>query len=791
MNIKLHVAVLFSLLIGSFNHLQAQNNNRKKIGSDFIVSGTVKSQATGETLIGATVTVVSKDDSKLEPFVVATNNFGFYSIGLPRGAYSVNISSEGYQIYTQNVTLDRNTRVNVALDPAVSNLSTVVIQTKSYARSLASTQTGVEKLDLKEVAKIPVLFGERDVLKALQTLPGVQPAGDGAAGFYVRGGTNDQNLILLDGATIYNASHFFGFFSIFNSDALKDVTLYKGTAPANYGGRISSVVDIIMNDGNDKQYKVSGGIGILASRILVEGPIVKNKSSFLFSARRSYADLFLKLSPDPSLRNNQIYFYDLNGKIDYQISDKDKLFLSGYYGKDLLSVKDLFGIGWSNASSTLRWNHLFNSKLFLNSSLIYSNFNYDISITSGQTSFKIYSIINDFSLKEDFQYYFTKRTKFYFGGGLVYHQITPNSIKSTGTQGVNSIITPKQNSLEGSVYFSGDTKVNSIFNITYGLRVSSFSIVGKGQFYDLNSDGSIKDTNSFGVGTVAKTYYVPEPRLALSVLLPHQASFKFSYARNAQYIHQVTNSTTSSPTDLWTPTTNNIKPEISDQLSIGYYQNYLNNTLEFNVETYFKYLYNQIDYRNGANLAPTNSIESELLYGVGRAYGIEFLLKKRIGKFTGWISYTLSRTEKRIVGINNGSWYAAKQDRTHDVNIVLIYDINKKWSVSANWIFYTGNAATFPSGKYMVDNNVVFYYTDRNGYRFPNYHRLDLSATVQLNRKPRRFKNELAFGVYNAYGRQNAYIINFRVNPDNPQQTQAVQTALFSFVPFISWNFKY
>jgi hypothetical protein len=750
---------------------------------NFTISGTIWSKSKGETLIGASIRTPKAG--------TLSNEYGFYSLTLPKGTYTVEYSAIGLQSKSQQIILEGNSTLNIYLEEEVKDLEGVVVTAQSRGRSISSPQMGVEKLSTKEIKNIPVLLGERDILKTIQLLPGIKSAGDGNSGFYVRGGAGDQNLILLDEAPVYNASHLLGFFSTFNSDAIKDLTVYKAGMPAQYGGRLSSVVDIKMNDGNNQDYNVSGGIGLISTKLNVEGPIQEGKSSFLVTGRRTYADVFLQLSKDSSVNQNKIYFYDLNAKLNYRLGDKDRLFLSGYFGKDVMGVGKTFGIDWGNGTGTLRWNHIFNSKLFSNTSLIFSNYKYNISIESGGDDFDIFSQIQDWNLKQEYQWYAGEKHNARFGFNTIYHTITPGEVKAYSSPGVNSVALQKRYSWENAVFATDTWKASDNINVTYGLRLSSFSILGNGDYYTIDPDGRVIDTFSYRKGEFVKTYVNLEPRLAASFVINPATSVKASYARNVQNLHLVSNSTSSNPTDKWIANTNIIRPETSDQFSIGYYQDLFGNQLEISLETYFKTMQNQIDYRDGADIfANSDAIESQLLFGKGRAYGIEWLLKKKAGKFTGWIAYTLSKTEKKINGINNNKWYNARQDRTHEVSVVGSFQLSKKWTVSANWVYYTGDAITFPAGKYRVNDQTVFYYTERNGSRMPDYHRLDLGATWILKQK-KKFSSELTFSLYNAYGRENAYTINFRDNADDPQKTEAVRYALFRYIPSISYNFKF
>jgi carboxypeptidase-like protein/TonB-dependent receptor-like protein len=749
----------------------------------FTLSGTIKSKLKGETLIGVSI--------RTGIYGTTSNEYGFYSLTLDKGEYTVEFTAVGMQSKMEAIVLDKNITLNVFLDEEIKAIDSIVVTAQSKARSISSPQMGVEKLSVKELKTIPVLFGENDILKTIQLLPGIKSAGDGNSGFYVRGGASDQNLILLDEAPVYNASHLLGFFSTFNSDAIKDMTVYKAGMPAQYGGRLSSVLDIKMNDGNNQNVGVSGGIGLISTKLNVEGPLQKDRSSFLVTGRRTYADLFLKLSHDSSIRQNRLYFYDLNAKLNYQLGEKDRLYLSGYFGKDVIGVGKTFGIDWGNSTATLRWNHIFSRKVFSNTSLIYSDYDYKISIQSGGDNFDIISKIRDLNLKFEGQWYANSRNSIRFGFNTIFHTITPGEIIVHESISVNPTALQKRYSSENAVFATNTSRVSDKINLTYGLRLSTFTVLGKGDFYNIDESGKVTDTMSYRSGEAVKTWVNPEPRVAASFVFNNDQSIKASYVRNVQNLHLISNSTSANPTDKWLANTNIIKPEISDQVSLGYYQNFFHDKVELSVETYYKSLQNQIDYRDGANIFEnSDAIESELLFGTGRAYGIEWLLKKKTGKLTGWLAYTLSKTEKKIDEINNNQWYPARQDRTHEIAVVGSYQLNAKWIVSANWVFYTGDAVTFPAGKYRINDQTVFYYTERNGYRMPNYHRLDLGATWTLKQK-KRWSSELVFSLYNAYGRENAYTITFRDSKDDPEKTEVVRYALFKFIPSVSYNFKF
>jgi len=748
------------------------------------VAGTVKDKSTGETLIGASVVLLERPGNGS-----VTNAYGFYSITAPAGEYRLVISFSSYRTDTVAITLDKDIALPIALT-AGKELQEVVVSAGKRNSNITQSLMGVQKLSTNEIKNVPVLFGEKDILKTIQLLPGIQSAGDGNSGFFVRGGSADQNLILLDEATVYNPSHLLGFFSTFNSDAIKDVTVYKGGMPAQYGGRLSSVLDVKMNDGNDQKYGVSGGLGLIASHINVEGPIVKNRGSFDISARRTYADLFLKLSKDTTIKHSTLYFYDINAKADYSLGDNDKVYFSGYLGQDKLGVQDQFGINWGNSTATLRWNHIFSNRLFSNTSLIYSNYEYNIGVSSNNDNVTIASRIVDGHFKEDFQYYAGPSSKLDFGIDVIHHTLSPGVINSSESSSFNSLDLQKKYSLESAAYISHEWSPSPNWNFTYGLRLTVFNVLGPGDFYTYNQAGEAVDTAAYRSGQIVKTFVKPEPRFSTSYQLNSVSSLKLAYSRNVQNLHLLSNSTSSNPTDLWIPSSNNVLPEIADQVSLGYYRNFHNNGYEFSSEVYYKNLQNQIDYKNGAQLIANENVESQLLFGSGRAYGLELYLKKKYGKLTGWVSYTLSRSELKIPGINNDTYFPSRQDEPQNISIVGMYKAGKKWTLSATWVYNTGYPVSWPSGKYDVNGQPVYLYTQRNDYRMPAYHRLDLGATV-LAKKTAKFESSWTFSVYNAYDRQNAYTITFRQSKTNPDQTEAVRTTLFGIIPSVTYNFKF
>lgn len=753
----------------------------------FTISGTVKDAGTGETLIGANVVL-----SDIKQAGTLTNAYGFFSINANGGTYKISVSFTGYVTDTFTIVIDKSQQLVIGMQSKTTHLATVVVTGKKKSENIAKAIMGAEKLNMTEMNKIPVLLGEKDILKTIQLMPGYKSAGEGSSGFNVRGGGTEQNLILLDEAPVYNASHLFGFFSTFNSDAIKDVSIYKGGMPAQYGGRLSSVVDIKMKDGNQKKLDIEGGLGAIASRINVSAPIVKDKGSFIISARRTYADVFLGLIKDTGQGKQSLYFYDINLKANYKISKKDRIFLSGYFGRDELILSNQFSTDWGNKTATLRWNHVFGNSLFSNTSLIFSNFDYKVRVKSGNDLFKIFSKIEDLNFKQDFDWNISNKSKLRFGGNIINHTIAPGAVVFASPNG--GIAKPVQNrfSIDCAAYASHELKVTEKLEIIYGLRASSLDVKGAGKFYTYDKAGNILSTTSYAKGKTVVSYFNLEPRFSASYKLNELTSLKASYNRNVQNLHLITNATSNAPYDVWLPSTNNIKPEIADQYAIGYYKNSSKGMYEFSSEIYYKALQNQIDYRNAAVILGNDNVESELLYGIGRAYGLEMMMRKKTGRLTGWVGYTLSKVEKKIEGINNGNYFNARQDRTHDVSVVAMYDVNKRWNVSATWVYTTGNAVTFPTGKYEANGQTVFLYSDRNASRFPAYHRLDLGATLEARKnKTRRYRSSWTFGLFNAYGRENAYTIIFRENKDEPSKSEAVRTSLFRFIPSVTWNFKF
>jgi len=789
MKLARHILITITITTFAFKNLSSV------IAQKYTLSGTVTDKKDGETMIGTAITI-----SELPGVGVTTNEYGFYSLTLPKGNYHFNYQTVGYDTKSLDTILDKNISYDIKLEPKSNDLKEFVVTGENGDDKITSPLTGVEKINMDVINKLPVIFGERDILKSIQLLPGVQPAGEGNSGFFVRGGTTDQNLILLDEATVYNPSHLFGFFSTFNSDAIKDAVLYKGSAPAQYGGRIASVLDVRMNEGDNQQYHISGGIGLISSRLNIEGPIQKGQSSFLVTARRTYADLFLKFQPNVALQNTQLYFYDLNAKMNFKIGKRSRLYLSGYFGQDVLGL-DAFELNWHNGTATVRYNYMISSKVFSNTVFTFSDYQNNIKIAANNINFRIRSEIMDFNVKQEFQFYPSPKHSIRAGVNTIYHIVTPGEIDATGSVTFDATGLSKRYSWENAVYATHEWTATSWFRINYGVRLVNFNVLGAGNFYTLDNQYNVIDTTSYGNGAFVKSYFNIEPRVSFSMQVAKSTSIKVGYARHTQFLHLLSNSTANNPTDKWIPSSNIVRPEIADQVSLGVFQNFKKNMFEVSVEGYYKNLQNQLDYKDGADILNNELYEADLRLGDGRAYGLEVSFKKVSGAFTGWVSYTLSRTEKLIDGVNHGNWYAAKQDRTHNLSVVAMYQY-KRWTFSGTFVYYTGNAVTFPSGKYQVDGVTTFLYTERNAYRMPDYHRLDLGVTVDLRKKAPTYNkkgklkrkmivSDLSFGTYNTYNRWNVYSISFQDDANDPNKTNAISTTLFGIIPYVTYNFKW
>lgn len=769
----------------------------------FTLSGTIMDANTNETLIGVNIVI---PELKIG---VTTNEYGFYSITLPQGTHVLQISSLGYQTIQESINLTQNNKKNFSLSNNETALKEVVITGSSSKTDIKRPEMSVNKLSISTIKKMPVVLGEVDVIKSLLLLPGVTNAGEGASGFNVRGGGADQNLILLDEATIFNSSHVFGFFSVFNPDAIKDLKLYKGGIPARYGGRASSVLDIYQKDGSSKGFHVNGGIGLISSRILAEGPLVKDKGSFLIGGRSSYAHLFLKLSEKQ--KDNAAYFYDLNTKLSYKLNPNNNLYLSGYFGRDVFALNKSFTNIYGNSTLNLRWNHLFSDKLFSNLSLIYSDYYYGLDLDF--VGFKWDSGIKNYNIKYDFKNYISDKFKLNYGVNGIYYKFNPGTIKPTDdNSGINFDQLDKKYAFEPALYINADHDLSDKIAISYGIRYSLFYRLGQStvNIYEnnspvtFNSDLKIYEkatpigTEFYKKNKTIQSYDNFEPRFSLSYQLSENQSIKTSYNRMVQYLQLISNTSSPTPLDIWTPSDNFIKPQIADQVALGYFRNFKDGDYSLEVETYYKKVKNRLDYIDGANLIANRAIEQVILNGQLRSYGLELMFKKNEGKLNGWISYTLSKSEQQTPGrtnlesgINNGAWYSSAYDKLHNIAITAAYNLNEKWSFGGNFAMQSGQPVTYPDGRYEYLGITVPSYGLRNENRLPTYHHLDLSATLTPKKNlGRNWKGEWVFSVYNVYNRKNAASINFRQNADTGNN-EAVKTSIFGIVPAVSYNFKF
>jgi hypothetical protein len=767
----------------------------------FTLSGTVSDQKNNETLIGVTVVVKENNTG------TTTNEYGFYSISLPKGTYTIEISYIGFETVTSTITLDKNIRNNVALKESVQLLNEVVLTDRKVRTEIRKPEMSVNKLTIQEIKQLPVLLGEVDIIKSLLTLPGVTSAGEGQSGFNVRGGGADENLILLDEAIIYNSSHLFGLFSVFNPDAIKDLKLYKGGIPARFGGRLSSVLDIYQKEGNSKDFHMTGGIGLVSSRLLAEGPIVKDRGSFLVAGRGSYAHLFLPLFNN----DNSAYFYDLNTKLSYKLNDNNNIFVSGYFGRDVFSLNNAFVNTYGNSVLNLRWNHLFDDKLFSNMSFIYSDYYYGLTLDF--VGFNWDSGIKNYNFKYDFKHYLSSKFKLTYGLNSIYYNFNPGRIEPTGEDSsINTEQLARKYAFEGALYLDAEHQISEQIIISYGLRYSMFYRLGEQTLntYDNNQAVIFNDTfqiyqSAEPTGTVSykrneiiASFDNWEPRLGISYALNDDQSIKASYNRMTQYLHLISNTQSPTPLDVWAPSDNFLKPQLLDQFAVGYFRNFKNDEYSLEIESFYKKIQDRLDYIDGANLIANEAIEQVVLSGVGRAYGLEVLFRKNQGKFNGWLAYTLARSEQKVegrtpleTGINNGEWYRTGFDKLHDVSIVGNYNYNEKWRFGANFSFQTGQPITLPNGQYNYLGITVPSYGLRNENNLPAYHRLDVSATLTPSKnKDRKWQGEWVFGVYNIYNRMNAASITFRQNKETAGN-EALRLSIFGIIPSVTYNFKF
>ena len=779
---KFKIFSILLILLFSFE-LFAHGN----IKDEFSLSGYITDKSNGEYLPGATVFVTNLKKGS------ASNIYGYYSISLKPDKYTVVYSYIGYADVTIEIDLIVDTTINIELNPTTKKLDEIEITGEAINENITSSQMSVNKIDSKTIKSIPALMGEVDLVRALQLLPGVKFAAEGSSGISVRGGSPDQNLILLDEANVYNAGHLMGFFSVFNNDAVKSVELYKGDLPAKYGGRLASLVDIRMKEGNTKEFHGNGGIGLISSRLMLEGPIVKDKASFMVAGRRSYADLFLLFSKDEEIKGNTLYFYDLNGKVNYRINQNNHIFFSGYYGKDVFK-SDFFKMSWGNATGTLRWNHIFHEKLFSNFTFVINRFNYNIGFNdNGPQSFLWQSSLTDYNLKGDFSWYANTNNKVTFGFSSMFHNFFPGIIEGQSEDSfIGKYSLPDNYALESAVYISNEQKIGTRFTIKYGLRFSIFNNIGPDTTYHYNEEGSVIDSTVNTKGDFYNTYMGLEPRLGIVFQLSEISSLKASYSRNYQYIQQAQNSVAGSPLNIWFPASPNVKPQIGDQIAAGYFRNFKEGMFETSVEAYYKIISDAVDFKDHANLLLNKYLEGELLFGGGYGYGLEFMVKKNFGKLTGWTSYTWSRTFREIEGINSGEPYSSPYDRPHDFSIVMNYDLNQRISFGLSWVYLTGQPVTFPVGRFEYGNINVPTYSERNSYRLPDYHRMDFSFTWKDKTNPeRRWHNEFNISFYNLYNRKNPWVINFQTDPNDPTVTYAEMTYLFGIIPSFTWNFSF
>lgn len=783
----------FILLLCLFSSVMAQ----EKSSGRFTISGYIKEESSGEVIIGANVYVKETLQG------TSTNQYGFYSLTLPKGTYNIVYAYLGYQEVMKVVVLDKDQRINVSLREAGITTDVVEVTGEKTDQNVTGSQMGAFKLEIENIKEIPAFMGEVDILKTIQLLPGVKGAGEGNSGFYVRGGGPDQNLVLLDEAVVYNAAHLFGFFSVFNGDAVKNVNLIKGGMPAQYGGRLASVLDITMKEGNNQKYQVEGGVGVISTRLTVQGPIKKDTSSFIISGRRTYIDVLMEpfIKDDSPFKGSGYFFYDLNTKVNYRLSDKDRLFLSGYFGRDKFTYNNAesgfkVNIPWGNATTSLRWNHLFTNKLFMNVSGIFSDYNFSFGAEQEGFEFKLFSGITDWNGKVDFSYFPSVRHEVKFGTNYVYHTFVPtNASAKSGEVEFDFGEEKKLFAHEAAVYVSDDFDVTEKLKVHGGLRYSWFIQVGKFDRYVKDIQGTTTDTIHYGPGEKVKAYGGIEPRISMRYTIDKASSVKASFTQNYQYVHLASLSSVSLPTDIWVPSSDLVKPQLGHQYAIGYFRNFKEDTYETSVELYYKKMENQVEYKEGA--LPEDNVndnaDNSFTFGNGESYGAEFFVKKRTGKLTGWVGYTLSWTTRTFPQINNGETFYAKYDRRHDGSIVLTYELNKRWVFSSVFVYGTGNAITLPVSRYIFEGQVVNEYGARNSFRMAPYHRMDVSATWYC--KPRkRFESSWNFAVYNVYNRHNPYFIYFDNEGDLQSGTleiTAKQVSLFPIIPSVTWNFKF
>lgn len=779
---------LFILLL-TFNYQDVYSNGftgSNPTDNKFAITGKIKDASTGEDLIGANIFVKELQTGTI------TNVDGSFILKLKGGNYSIRISYIGYETQEKQLNLKGNLVLNFELTALKTTLKEVVISDVKQAAIVTNNEMSVVKMKPEQIKAIPALMGEVDVIKVIQLMPGVQASGEGFSGYNVRGGSSEQNLILLDDAPIYNASHLMGFFSVFNFDAVKDIKLYKGDIPVSNGGRLSSLLDIRQKDGNMSKFSGSAGLGTISSRVMLEGPIIKEKCSFMFAARRSYADLFLPMATDTNIRKNKLFFYDFNAKLNYNLGEKDRIYFSAYLGKDVYKFAKSFGMGWGNNTQSIRWNHLYAKNLFSNISLIHSKYTYQMDLSESIAGFTWLSGIEDMGVKADVGYTLNPFNTIRFGLSSTLHKFQPGHIVPNGNEAVIDVKMPQNQALEHAIYLSNEQEINKSISIDYGVRFSVFQNLGKGVVYNFDEKYKVIDSTVYSPGTVYDTHAGFEPRVGIKYQISKSSSVKSSYSRTRQYVHLASNSQGGSPLDIWFPTNPNIKPQIADQIALGYYKSLRDGSIEFSTEVYYKSLQNQIDFKDNAVLLMNAQLDGELRFGKGRTYGAEFMFRKQEGRFNGWISYTLSKSERKIEGINNNTYYPSNCDKPHNVSVVLNYELSKRVNVSANWVYASGARITMPTGKFEFGNNNIAVYSGRNGYKLPDYHRLDLSLTLKGKAKAgKRISGEWNFSVYNAYYKKNAFSITFKQDPQNPSKMVAYKVYLFPVIPAVTYNIKF
>jgi hypothetical protein len=767
------------------------------VQAQYQISGYVTDVSTGEILIGANVFIPSLQAG------TSTNNYGFYTLNVPSGSLKISSSFIGYETLKKTIYITENTSLKLALSPSTFITNEVLLTAEKRDKNVQETKVSTIEISIDQVKELPAFMGEVDILKTIQLLPGVQSAGEGNAGFYVRGGGPDQNLILLDEAVVYNAAHLLGFFSVFNADAIKSVELIKGGMPAQYGGRLSSVLNISMRDGNYQEHHASGGIGLISTRLTAEGPLKKDTASYIASFRRTYIDQLLKpvLKKKPEFEGNSYFFYDINAKVNYRLSDKDRLFLSGYFGKDKFSFNSTdsdFGISipWGNATGSLRWNHIFNNGAFLNTSLIFSDYQFEFIAEQDDFEFGIFSGIRDFNIKSDVQQQINDKHLLRYGINVTQHIFTPSNV--TGRIGetiINEGNIVRQYGTEFGVYISDEWKINPLLSVNAGLRFSGFGHFGPFTRFVKGPREELLDVITYNKGELIKAYGGLEPRITGRYILNENASLKAAFTQNYQYVHLASISSIALPTDVWIPSSDRVGPQLGRQYTIGYFRNLFDNYFETSAEIYYKHLENLVEFKEGAEpgTSVNDNTDNGLTFGNGQSYGLEVFLKKRLGTTTGWIGYTLSKTTRTFEELNNGKTFVATYDRVHDLSITVSHKFNKKWSLSSVFIYGTGKAITLPEQIYIVEGNLAVEYGERNSYRIPAYHRMDISATYTPNTK-RKYQNNWVFSIYNIYNRQNPYLIFFDQEGELSQGTTKItakQVSLFPIIPSVTWNFKF